>query len=105
MDVNRNQQIKDIIRISAEMLSKARDNDWEKVAVLEARRKDLVMLFFQQPTARQDAAQTATAIQEILRLNQEITDLGRQSQNRLGNEIHTRNVGRAAAAAYRNCTR
>lgn len=103
MDTDRIRQLVEIIGLSKEMLVKARDHDWERVAELEVTRKALVVSCFQRPTAEQDAPEVAAAIKEILRLNQEVSEKGRQYQEGLVGEIHTDNIGRAAKAAYRNC--
>jgi hypothetical protein len=100
MEANRSQQLEQIVLLSREMLAKAADHEWARVAEVDARRRQMVMRFFQQPAQRQDVAGVAAAIKEILRLNQEITDLGRRYQDRLGTEIHSNRLGRTASAAY-----
>jgi len=100
---DRIRQLVEIIGLSKEMLAKARDHDWERVTELEVARKALVVSCFQQPTAEQDVPEVAAAIQEILRLNQDVSEIGRQYQEELVGEIHTNKIGRAAKAAYRNC--
>ncbi len=102
---DRIRQLVEIIGLSKEMLAKARDHDWERVTELEVARKALVVSCFQQPTTGQDVPEVAAAIQEILRLNQDVSEIGRQYQEELVGEIHTNNVGRAARAAYQNCAR
>ena len=91
--------------LSKDMLVKAGEHEWGLVAEIEARRRELVMRCFQQPEQRQDASEVATAIKEILRLNQEVTDLGRRYQEQLGTEIHSNKLGRTASAAYLGCAR
>jgi len=105
MDIERSQQLGDIIQLSKKMLSHARDNKWERVVELEVQRREIVLRCFQYATAEQDSPEVAAAIKEILSLNQEVAELGRESQAQLGSKIHTHNVGRAAAAAYLNCAR
>ena len=105
MDAQRTRQLQDIIQLSQQMLSQARDNEWERVTELEARRREMVLVCFQQTTPEQDSPEVAAAIREILHLNQEVAELGRQYRDQLGSEIHTHNVGRAAAAAYLGCIR
>jgi hypothetical protein len=63
------------------------------------------MRCFQQPAQQQDTSEVAAAIQEILRLNQAITELGKRYQDQLGTEIHTNKLGRTASAAYLGCAR
>jgi hypothetical protein len=105
MDSKRSRQLEQILLLSKDMLARAGDREWGLVAEIEARRRELVMRCFQQPAQQQDTTEVAAAIKEILRLNQEITDLGKCYQNQLGTEIHTNKLGRTASAAYLGCTR
>jgi len=105
MDSKRSRQLEQILSLSKDMLEKAGDHEWGLVAEIEARRRELVMCCFQQPAQQQDASEVAAAIKEILRLNQEITDLGKRYQDQLGTEIHTNKLGRTASAAYLGCAR
>ena len=105
MKPDRRRQLEQIVLLSKDMLAKAADNDWGRVAEIEVRRRELVMRCFRQAEQRQDASEVAAVIQEILRLNQEITELGRRYQEQLGSEIHTSQRGRTASAAYLGCAR
>ena len=105
MDIQRSQQLRDIIELSTEMLKLAHEQEWSQVAELEEKRRLLVMACFRQPTPEQDAPEVAAAIREILVLNQEVTALGKECQQQLGSEMHTNRVGRAAQTAYLNCSR
>jgi len=104
MHSDRTRQLVEIIGLSKEMLASARDHDWQRVTELEVARKALVVSCFQLPTAAgQDAPEVAAAIKEILRLNQDVSEIGRQYKEELVGEIRTNNIGRAAKAAYQNC--
>ena len=105
MDMRRSEQLREIVDLSRQMLERAQNMEWERVAELEVRRKQLVMRCFQSPTNAEDTPAVAAAIQEILRLNQSITELGRDCRESLSGEIHAHKVGRAASQAYLNCTR
>lgn len=100
MDSVRREQISEIVHLSKEMLELAGALEWNRVAELEVRRKEIVMECFSKPAAEQDAAEIAAAIKEILSLNQQVAELGKQCQTQLGAEIHTHNVGRTATSAY-----
>jgi len=100
MDAVHRQQLDKIIHLSREMLETARRLEWGKVAELEACRKQLVMECFREPAPKQDAAEIAAVIKEILNLDQQVTELGKQCQTVLGSEIHTHNRGQAATSAY-----
>jgi len=104
MNSDRTRQLVEIIGLSKEMLANARDHDWQRVTELEVARKALVVSCFQLPTATgQDAPEVAAAIKEILRLNQDVSEIGRRYKEELVGEIRTNNIGRAAKAAYQNC--
>ena len=105
MDSKRSRQLEQILSLSKDMLEKAGDHEWGRVAEIEVRRRELVMCCFQQPAQQQHDTEVAAAIREILRLNQEITDLGKRYQDQLGGEIHTNKKGRTASAAYLGCDR
>lgn len=105
MDLERLQQLRDIVLMSKEMLSHARQDDWPRVAELETVRREVVMQCFQQAARYEDAADVAPAIQEILRLNQEIMELGAMHQEAVGADMHRDRVGRTARAAYVGCAR
>jgi hypothetical protein len=105
MDSQRSQQLNDIIDLSREMLFRARENAWQRVGELEEQRRSLVALCFRHTTVEQDAPEVAASIREILRLNQEVTELGKKHQQTLGADIQTNKVGRSAQAAYRSCAR
>jgi Flagellar protein FliT len=100
MDTVRRQQLAEIIRLSREMLETARQLEWGTVADLEARRKPLVLDCFREPAPKQDAAEVAAVVREILNLDQQVAELGKQCQTVLGSEIHTHNRGHAATSAY-----
>ncbi len=100
MESTRRKKLTDIIRLSRDMLDTARELEWDKVAILEVRRKQCVMEYFRQPVPEQEAAEVAAAIKEILDLNQQVTELGKQCSKDLGTEIHANNRGRAATSAY-----
>jgi hypothetical protein len=105
MEGKRRQQLEQILSLSKDMLAKAGDHEWALVAEIEARRRVLVMCCFQQPAEQRDAGEVAVAIQEILRLNQAITDLGKCHRDQLGTEIQSNKLGRTASAAYLGCAR
>jgi hypothetical protein len=105
MDMHRSEQLKQIIELSQQMLKQARAMEWDRVAELEVQRKQLVMKCFQRLSSEQEAQEVATCIQQILRLNDEITVLGRDFKTQLSGELHTHKLGRAASAAYRSCAR
>jgi len=103
MQNRRSEQLKDIMSLSEQMLEKARALEWESVAALEARRRDMVMQCFSSPSSEQEAPLVAAAIRRILELNDQITRLGRDSRDQLGAELHTRKTARTASAAYLGC--
>jgi hypothetical protein len=100
MSATRTQLLANILEVSKDMLATARENDWQRVVELEARRARMVRDCFASPTPEQDAPQVAAAISEILHLNQQVAQLGGQWKQRLGTEIRNRKAARTASAAY-----
>ena len=105
MHSKRSQQLEQILLLSQDMLTKAADHEWGLVAEIEARRRDMLTRCFQQAAQQQQGGEVEAAIKEILRLNQEISDLGKRYRDQLGSEINTNKLGRAASAAYLGCAR
>lgn len=105
MHAQRKEQLVRIIDISERMLQQARAMEWTRVAELEAERKELVAECFRQPAVAAEAGDVAESIRTILRLNDEITALGRDCRAELGGKLQARRAGHAASAAYLNCAR
>lgn len=105
MDVKRSQQLRDMIALSQQMLALACDTDWESVARLENSRREIVDAFFAVQTHAKDAVEVRDAIKKILAMNQKLTELGHCSQDQLGRDIQTHNLGKTAQAAYQRCAR
>lgn len=105
MDDQRTQQFQQIIAYSRDMLTLAQENEWERVAELDSQRRALVMQCFQFATSDRDAPAVATAIKEILSLNQQVADLGAQQQAAVGGHIRTQKLGQTARQAYSRCAR
>jgi hypothetical protein len=99
-DTRRTRMLRDIIGVSKAMLVMARDNEWERVALLEVERRAMVQGCFAHTTREQDAPEVAAAIREILRLNQEVANLAGSWKEQIGADIQTQNLGRTAAAVY-----
>ncbi len=100
MDAKRGRELEELVLLSQAMLARAGEHQWEAVAELELRRRDLVLRFFEHAADEQDAAELAAGIKRILSLNERIGELVQQFQGQLGNEIHAQKAGRAATAAY-----
>lgn len=105
MDQLRRDQLDSIIALSKRMLEQARSDEWEEVASLEAKRRKLVMQCFDQPTSQNDAPELASAITEVLSLNEAVAELGKQRRGALGGDIRVSKIGRTAKSAYLGCTR
>ena len=105
MNQSRKRQIDLIIELSKRMLHNARCGDWDSVAEVDEERRHLVMQCFRQAAAESDAAATASAIRQILSLNDELVELGKQRRGALGGDIQVAKVGRTAKSAYLGCAR
>lgn len=103
MDEQQRRQFERVIEISSLMLSRARENDWEQVATLEAQRQPMLAKCFARVPVDADASDVAEAIRQILLLNDEMATLGIRHRETLGGDIRNSKIGRKATAAYRDC--
>ena len=97
---SRPRQLADILDLSLAMLDRARAGDWEGLEAREAQRRGLVTECFREPAAAAEAAAVADALQRILVVNQEITELAEAHRNALGASLQGFGTGRKAHKAY-----
>lgn len=100
MEQLRTRQLVQIVDLSRQMLELAGALQWDQVTELEAQRKQLVLACFQNPASEQDAEEVGAAIREILQLNEQISELGRDCRAQLGGEIRNHKLRSNAATAY-----
>jgi len=105
MNTSRITQLQEVVSLSRDMLAQAQDDQWQAVIELEAQRRTLVEACFRDPAGDAEAASVAAAIREILSLNQQLEQLGRQSRDEMASHLSTRQTGRTANAAYQSCAR
>ncbi len=103
MNDQRRADLGQIVDLSRQMLEHARCGGWERVAELEAQRREQVMNCFRDTAGGGHAAAETALIQLILRLNQELTELGRSHRDALGAELQQNKKGAAAHLAYATC--
>lgn len=103
MDLQRKQQLIAIVDASHEMLRLAQEGEWHRVAESEAARRTQVELFFITPVSADESSEVASVIREVLRLNEQVAELGVRERERIGNEQRTCNRGEHARRAYRRC--
>ena len=100
VDRTRRQQLDEVISFSRDMPEAAKQQQWDRVAELEASRRQLLMTCLGESMPQQAAASTREAIEEVLDLDRQLAGLAEQCQAELGGEIQTRNRGQAATSAY-----
>jgi hypothetical protein len=105
MQAQRREGLADIVAISRRMLDRARAGEWEEAAMLECQRRELVHSYFNVACARHEADEVAAGIRMILLYNNEISELGEICKASLSADLQQNKQGRAAAAAYLNCSR
>ena len=97
---SRPEQLAEILDLSLAMLDLARAGDWEGLEAREAERRGLVLECFREPAATAEAAAVADALQRILVVNQEITELAEAHRTTLGASLQAFGTARKAQKAY-----
>lgn len=104
MNLNQTQlNLDKIVELSSEMLTVARDGDWERVQEIEQQRKQLFERTF--PLNKDSITEPALLvgkIQKIADLDRETMALMQDSQKELSGLAHKISSGRQAVSAYRD---
>ena len=88
------------LAVTEEMMSVARDEDWDKLAALEARRQDLIRSAFARPIPDADSAVVAADIRRIQALTRDLITVIGRGRDRIGDALDTMAKGRRARSAY-----
>ncbi len=73
--------------ISLKMLSLAQANDWDKLPDLENKRKNFMKTFFSQQVSLRDSALVSSVIQDVLLINDKISQLAQQEKTSTGHKL------------------
>ncbi len=88
------------LAMTEEMVSVAKDEDWDKLSALEARRQALIQSAFARPIPPADSATMAAVIRRIQALTRDlITTIG-QGRDSIADALDTMAKGRRARSAY-----
>lgn len=90
----------DIVALTREMLARAQSGDWETTLGLEQQRQRMLTLFFAAPVPPGDAPGVAAGIREILDIDRELMELGKQGMDELAAKLEELSSGRRAVKAY-----
>lgn len=96
----RAESIQQLILLSQNILTKAKNQDWEEVITLEQERNQLFKDFFLEPVQLADVAMVAAGIEEIMSIDRDIMDLGIMKKLDLADVLHTLDQGKKAVKAY-----
>lgn len=105
MEAARRQQIHAIRSMSEQMLQLARNEAWETLADLEPERRRLIMRFFDKPASEEEAAAIAETIQDVLDIDREIIERGKQGRDAVRQQLSRLNQGQRAVDAYHEAGR
>ncbi len=90
-----------ILRLSREMLQRARQQEWTEVGELEAERSDLLRQYFSAPHDDSTLDGIRPKAGELLDLDKQLEGLARDAQADLSKDLRALRKGRSAAKAYR----
>lgn len=94
------EKLVELVQHNKQMLKDAEAGNWEKVAENEVIREQLIKAFYSLSADADEAATVATATQELLHVNEEITQLAREAKEQLKNELCEIGRGKSAVNAY-----
>jgi Flagellar protein FliT len=94
------QNIQPLIVLSRTMLEKAREESWDEVFVLEAKRRELMGLFFSEPVQQVDAEAIAAGIQAIMAIDRDIMAMAVLKRLEFAQTLQTMDQGKKAVKAY-----
>lgn len=100
MDKEKTHQLSLFQEISKKMLGMAESKDWEKLPDLENERKILMQFFFEQSVSAQDSAQVKQVIQDVLSINEKISQLAEQEKMLIGQQINSMKKRQNVHSAY-----
>lgn len=94
-----------LLGLSQQMLSLARQGEWENVNEIQAERQRIIEKEFPLSPGPTEAGDVAREIQAILDLDRELLELAGTQQKEIGQTLGKLNQGRAATRAYQNTSR
>jgi hypothetical protein len=94
------QDLDQLISLSRTMLEKAREESWDDVVILEAKRNELIKLFFIEPIEPTNADTVAGGIQSMISINTDIIALGELKRFDLTQALQNLDQGKKAVKAY-----
>ena len=97
------QHIEDLgaaLTMTEEMMGVAKDEDWETLSALEARRQALIQSAFARPIPTADSAAVAAVIRRIQALTQDLITTINQGRDSIADALDTMAKGRRARSAY-----
>ena len=98
-------ELEKLQNISHKMLVSAEANNWEKLAELETERKSVMESFFSpasfsQQLSPQDSSQVEQVIQEVLSINDKLSQLAEQEKASINTQLHGMKKKQNVHSAY-----
>lgn len=87
MDEAKELELIQFLDISQTMLVCAKNNDWDQLPELEAKRNQVITSFFGEAVAGNDSVKTEKIINEVLVINKKIEQLAQQEKMVIGQQL------------------
>lgn len=100
MAASRQQQWQQLLDFSNRMLQRARDGEWDSLAVMASERQVALEQFFAEPVSVDDAASVEQGIHAIASIDAEITALATDASGHISQEQGMLNKRQLASRAY-----
>jgi len=98
------ERIEEIQRLTQSLSDHAHASNWDDVAVIEAKRRPLLLNLFD-GTSHLDVETSRALLKEVLSLDQQIMSLAQQQRDALAQSLRQLGQGRTAIKAYDSNTR
>ncbi|MEM0954971.1 MAG: flagellar protein FliT [Pseudomonadota bacterium] len=94
------QQLAQVLSITLRMLEKAREDDWQTVADLEHKRRELLALCFRGAATPEQSELVAESLAVMLHLNEELMSLLRMARDSVLQKANLQSQTRTALGEY-----
>lgn len=98
----RDTRLQAVIALSQQMIEQAGRGEWDDFAELEQRRRRDMLACFEVPVVAAEASRVRANIEQLMRLNDQITELLQQARAESARQFQMLQKGRSAVSAYRS---
>ena len=100
MNMERKQQLDDLLNCSYSLLEQAKAGDWMAVRDLQEQYRELAEVLFSRPVPETESATVAAVVRDAIQANRQVLELGAVAQHACLDEMGVNRQRRQAVRAY-----